>query len=153
MQTVFRKATRQDLRAIIAMLVDDEIGQGRESASDIVEQAYLDAFSAIEQEPNHQLIVLEIEGKIAGCLQLSFIPGLSRKGMWRGQIENVRIHRDFRGKGLGEQFFNWAIEECRKNGCGLVQLTTDKGRSEAYRFYERLGFAASHEGMKLDLSS
>jgi GNAT superfamily N-acetyltransferase len=97
------------------------------------------------------LAVVEDEGRVIGCLQLSFIPGLSRLGMWRGQIESVRITADRRGDGLGRQMFEWAIAECRARGCGLVQLTTDKQRPEALRFYESLGFVASHEGMKLAL--
>ncbi len=148
---LFREASREDLSAIIDMLIDDEIAQTREKVSNNPDHSYVDAFNAVEREPNHRLIVLEINGQIAGCMQLSYIPGLSRRGMWRGQIESVRIHRNFRGRGLGEKFFEWAIDECKKRGCGIVQLTTDKRRIDASRFYERLGFVASHEGMKLGL--
>lgn len=93
----------------------------------------------------------EIGGAVAGCLQLSFIPGLSRRGLWRGQVESVRVARARRGAGLGGLMLEWAIETCRARGCGLVQLTSDARRADAIRFYERLGFVASHAGMKLDL--
>lgn len=95
--------------------------------------------------------MVELDSSIAGCLQLSFIPGLSRLGLWRGQIESVRIAAGLRGAGLGRAMFEWAIAQCRERGCGLVQLTTDRARPDARRFYESLGFAASHDGMKLNL--
>ena len=110
------------------------------------------AFCAIEKDPNQLLAVADQNGEVVGCLQLTFIPGLSRVGLWRGQIESVRVAASLRGSGLGRKLFEWAIETCRKRGCGLVQLTTDKSRPDALRFYQSLGFAASHEGMKLDLS-
>jgi GNAT superfamily N-acetyltransferase len=97
------------------------------------------------------LAVAEQDGRVVGCLQISFIPGLSRLGMWRGQIEAVRVASGQRGSGLGKAMLAWAIEQCRARGCGLVQLTTDKRRPQAHRFYESLGFEASHEGMKLTL--
>jgi len=147
----FRSATPADLPAIIALLADDILGQGREDASDPPNPAYVAAFAAISADTNQLLVVVEDAGCLIGCLQLSFIPGLSRLGMWRGQIEGVRIAADRRGDGLGRQIFAWAIAECRARGCGLVQLTTDKHRPEARRFYESLGFVASHEGMKLPL--
>ncbi len=133
------------------MLADDDLGQQREDLSIPTNPNYLDAFAAIESDPNQLLAVAEDDGKLAGCLQISFIPGLSRLGMWRGQIESVRIASHYRGKGLGRTMFEWAIEECRNRGCGLVQLTTDKSRADAHQFYEVLGFSASHEGMKLIL--
>ena len=147
----FRPAAESDLPQIVAMLSDDELGQQREDASVPLNAKYVDAFAAISQDPNQLLAVAEERGQIVGCLQLTFIPGLSRLGMWRGQIESVRIASDSRGKGLVRTMFEWAIAECRNRGCGLVQLTTDKSRSEAYQFYESLGFTASHEGMKLTL--
>ncbi|WP_240789962.1 GNAT family N-acetyltransferase [Roseomonas sp. HF4] len=134
--------------AIVALLADDMLGAGREVPGD---PAYEAAFAAIEADPNQLLAVAEEIGRVVGCLQLTFIPGLSRKGMWRGQIESVRIASGHRGTGLGRRMFEWAIEACRARGCGLVQLTTDKARPEAHRFYESLGFVASHEGMKLAL--
>ncbi len=148
---MFRSATLADLPAIIALLADDKLGHGREDAADPPNPAYVAAFAAIDADANQFLAVVEEEGRVIGCLQLSFIPGLSRLGMWRGQIESVRIAADRRGDGLGRQMFVWAIDQCRAHGCGLVQLTTDKQRPDARRFYESLGFVASHEGMKLAL--
>ncbi len=147
-EAVFRRATAADLPAIIALLADDVLGQAREDASDPPNAAYVDAFAAIERDPNQALAVADQDGRVVGCLQLSFIPGLSRLGLWRGQIESVRIAADQRGSGLGRRMFEWAIAECRARGCGLVQLTTDASRPDAHRFYESLGFVASHVGMK-----
>ena len=144
----FRRATAGDLPAIVALLADDMLGASREAPGD---PAYAAAFAAIAADANQFLAVVEEGGRIVGCLQLSFIPGLSRRGMWRGQVESVRIAASHRGAGLGRRMFAWAIEECRARGCGLVQLTTDKARPDARRFYESLGFVASHEGMKLAL--
>ena len=150
-QLIFRRATKSDLEAIVAMLADDELGSRRENVSMPIDQHYLDAFASINSDPNQFLAIAESENKIAGCLQLTFIPGLSRLGMLRGQIESVRISADQRGKGIGRVMFDWAIGECRDRGCGLIQLTTDKSRAEAGRFYESLGFTASHDGMKMQL--
>ena len=147
----FRQAQEDDLPVIISMLADDDLGSTREDASLPVNQKYRAAFDAIDKDPNQYLAVVEQANEIIGCLQLTFIPGLSRLGMWRGQIESVRIASGHRGSGLGRQMFEWAITECRKRGCELVQLTTDKARPEALKFYEKLGFKASHEGMKLSL--
>ena len=146
-----RPARREDLEAIVAMLANDPLGSGREDASLPLGEAYLEAFDALDQDPNHLLAVAIAEGQVVGTLQLSFIPGLARTGMWRGQIEAVRIAQDFRNSGLGQQMFQWAIARCEERGCGLVQLTTDKTRPDAHRFYERLGFEASHIGYKLKL--
>jgi ribosomal protein S18 acetylase RimI-like enzyme len=145
---IFRRATADDLPAIVALLADDVLGAAREARGD---PAYAAAFAAIAADPNQLLAVAEDGGRIVGCLQLSFIPGLSRRGMWRGQIESVRIAASHRGAGLGRRMFDWAVEACRARGCGLVQLTTDKARPDARRFYESLGFVASHEGMKITL--
>jgi ribosomal protein S18 acetylase RimI-like enzyme len=147
----FRRAHLSDLPMIIAMLADDALGQQRERVSDPPDRAYTDAFQAIDQDPNQSLIVVERAGTIVGCLQLSFIPGLSRMGLWRGQIESVRIASSARGGGLGRAMMDWAVQQCRDKGCGLVQLTSDKLRPDAIRFYEDLGFRASHEGLKLEL--
>nr|WP_248291361.1 GNAT family N-acetyltransferase [Neoroseomonas marina] len=130
------------------MLADDVLGAAREKPGD---PGYDEAFAAIAADANQFLAVVEIAGRVAGCLQLSFIPGLSHRGMWRGQIESVRIAAEARGGGLGRQMFEWAIDQCRARGCGIVQLTTNKSRGDARRFYETLGFVASHEGMKLKL--
>ena len=148
----FRRATAGDLRDIIELLADDELGRQREEPGPPMSAKYKEAFDAIDKDPNQFLAVVEEDGgTLVGCLQLSFIPGLSRVGLWRGQIESVRIASSRRGGGLGRQMFEWAIGECRDRGCGLVQLTTDKTRPDALRFYESLGFRASHDGMKLTL--
>lgn len=147
----FRAAVDADLPGIIAMLADDELGLEREDTSIPLNAKYVQAFAAIEQDPNQSLVVVEERGVLVGCLQLTFIPGLSRLGMWRGQIESVRIAAGNRGQGLGRKMFEWAIAECRNRGCGLVQLTSDKSRTEAVQFYKSLGFSPTHEGMKLIL--
>jgi ribosomal protein S18 acetylase RimI-like enzyme len=144
----FRRATAQDLPAIVALLADDVLGATREAPGD---PAYAAAFVAIDADPNQLLAVAEQDGRVLGCLQLTFLPGLSHRGAWRGQIESVRVASDQRGTGLGRRFLEWAIAQCRARGCRMVQLTTDKSRAEARRFYESLGFTASHEGMKLAL--
>ena len=150
-ELAFRCATRDDLPTIIALIADDQLGQARDDARLPLDARYTDAFAAIERDPNQVLAVAEQNGAIIGCLQITFIPGVSRRGAWRGQIESVRVARHLRGAGIGAAMFRWAIEECRNRGCGLVQLYTDKSRNDAHRFYERLGFKASHEGMKLSL--
>ncbi len=145
----FRDARLEDLHAIVAMLADDALGAGREGAPD--DPAYAAAFAAIAADPNERLIVAERDGAVVGCVQLGVIPGLSRRGAWRGQIEGVRVAAGARGQRIGEAMVRWAVEECRRRGCAMVQLTTDKSRADAHRFYARLGFAASHEGFKLTL--
>jgi ribosomal protein S18 acetylase RimI-like enzyme len=150
-ELIFRPATESDLSDIVAMLADDELGRQREDPSTPLNHKYLDSFAALDRDPNQLLAVVEDSGTLVGCLQITFVPGLSRLGMWRGQIESVRIAAGHRGEGLGRKMFEWAISECRSRGCGLVQLTSDKSRADAYKFYESLGFKASHEGMKLTL--
>ncbi len=148
---VFRRAKAGDLAAIIALLAQDQLGAIREMVTEPLDPRYLAAFRDIERDPNQLLAVADRGGRVVGCLQLSFIPGLSRLGSWRGQVEAVRIASSERGQGAGEAMMRWAIAQCASRGCTLVQLTTDKTRKDAHRFYERLGFAASHEGMKLKL--
>ena len=148
----FRKATLDDLGAIVAMLADDELGRGREIVETPPADCYVQAFKAIDADPNQNLIVATENGAIVGTMQLTFLPGISRKGQWRGQIEAVRIASSHRGEGLGRRMMEWAIEQCRARGCGLVQLTSDKSRRDAHRFYDNLGFVASHEGYKLKLT-
>jgi ribosomal protein S18 acetylase RimI-like enzyme len=147
-----RAATRADLPAIVRMLADDPLGATRERAVDPLPREYLDAFDAIQTHIGNHLLVAELDGKVVGCLQLTYIPGLSRMGLMRAQIESVRIDSSMRGRKLGELMITDAIERARQRGCGVVQLTTDKARADAHRFYERLGFKATHEGMKLSLT-
>ena len=151
MTVIFRRATREDLPRIVALIAEDQIGQTREDASTPLNGAYVEAFAAIERDANQVLAVAARDEAVIGCLQITFIPGISRKGMWRGNIESVRVARNLRGQGIGRAFFDWAIARCRERGCGLVQLTMDKRRSDASRFYQSLGFTPSHEGMKLSL--
>jgi len=148
---ILRRATAADLPVIVAMLADDGLGRGREDASLPLARGYTDAFAAIEADPNQMLAVAVSDGVVVGTLQLTFIPGLSHKGAWRGQVESVRVASSRRGTGLGQAMMEWAVAECRARGCRMVQLTTDKTRADAHRFYERLGFKASHEGFKLVL--
>ena len=143
-----RQARREDVPEIVALLADDVIGAGREGAAD---DAYYAAFELIAADPGNQLLVAEADGRIVGTLQLTIIPGLSRHGMLRAQIEGVRVAAGQRGQGLGGRMIERAIDLARGQGCGLVQLTSDKRRPEAVRFYESLGFTASHEGLKLAL--
>jgi ribosomal protein S18 acetylase RimI-like enzyme len=148
----FRRARETDVGDIIRLLADDDIGKDRETVSDPIDQRYLTAFVAIDGDANQLLAVaVDQEDRLVGCLQLTFIPGLSRTGMWRGQIESVRIASEARGSGLGTEFIEWAVETCRMRGCKLVQLTSDKSRRDSIRFYEKLGFVASHEGLKRNL--
>ncbi|MDQ2093603.1 GNAT family N-acetyltransferase [Rhodalgimonas zhirmunskyi] len=144
----YRRATAADLGAIVAMLADDVLGASRETASPAVNDRYRSAFAEIDADPNQFLCVVEEGPQIVGTLQLSFIPGLSRNGTKRGQIEAVRIASHRRGGKLGEAMMVWALNECRARGCSMVQLTTDKSRQDAHRFYERLGFEPTHIGYK-----
>lgn len=147
----FRRAEAADLPAIIALLADDGLGRQREDPSLPPNQKYLEAFRALDADP-HQLQVVAIAGgEVIGILQLTLIAGLSRQGAWRGQIEGVRVSSAHRGSGVGQLMFEWAIDQCRAKGCTLVQLTTDKQRPDAHRFYEKLGFVGSHIGYKLTL--
>ncbi|MEJ0068285.1 MAG: GNAT family N-acetyltransferase [Pseudomonadota bacterium] len=150
-EIICRRARQADLPDIVALLADDPLGRSREDPSVPPHDRYVAAFDAIDRDANQLLAMVEQDGAVVGCLQLSFIPGLSRLGMWRGQIESVRIAAGQRGGGLGRRMFEWAIAECRRRGCGLVQLTSDKTRPDAIRFYAQLGFTASHEGLKLGL--
>jgi len=152
MSHLFRRATAADVAAIVALLADDPLGRTREDPSSPLDPRYLEAFAAVDRDPNQLLAVVERDAAVIGCLQLSFIPGLSRLGAWRGQIESVRIAAAHRGGGLGRELFGWAIARCRERGCEFVQLTSDRSRSDALRFYESLGFRATHAGLKLALA-
>jgi ribosomal protein S18 acetylase RimI-like enzyme len=150
-EVVFRRATRADLPAIVRLLADDALGATREDVREPTNPAYVAAFEAMDRDPHQFLVVADAGGEVAGCMQITYIPGLSRTGMWRGQIESVRVSRARRGDGLGRRMFEFAIAECRRRGCGLVQLTTDAARKDAQGFYDALGFKPSHVGMKLAL--
>jgi GNAT superfamily N-acetyltransferase len=147
----FRDAILADLPALIALIADDETARAREDPSLPLDPGYLSAFHAIDADPNQHLIVAESDGAIVGTFQLSFLPGLSFKGAWRGQIEAVRITGPLRGAGLGAEMIRWAIDRCRARNCKLVQLTSTSTRTRAHAFYARLGFVQSHVGMKLHL--
>ncbi len=146
-----RRATGDDLPAIVAMLADDALGATRESPDDLT--PYRTAFDRIDTDPHQHLVVAERAGRTVGTLQLTVIPGLSRKGSTRTVIEGVRVHSDERGSGLGTELIQWAIERSRELDAQLVQLTSDITRTDAHRFYERLGFVPSHLGFKLALSA
>jgi GNAT superfamily N-acetyltransferase len=146
-----RRARAEDVEAIVAMLADDPLGAAREDASRPAAECYRRAFAAIAADPNQLLAVAEAEGDVAGTLQITFIPGLSRRGALRGQIESVRVASGHRARGLGRRMIEWAIAECRARGCAIVQLTTDRSRSRAHAFYESLGFEPSHVGYKCTL--
>ncbi|MGN7408802.1 MULTISPECIES: GNAT family N-acetyltransferase [unclassified Sporosarcina] len=145
----FRKATENDIPSIVALLADDELGSARESTEDYVVNDYVEAFAEMEAQSGNQLILAIDDQKVVGCLQLTLIPGLARRGLKRAQIEGVRVDRRYRSQGVGQALFERAISIAKSEGAGLVQLTTDKQRVDAHRFYERLGFISSHEGMKL----
>ncbi|GAA3723071.1 GNAT family N-acetyltransferase [Streptomyces tremellae] len=144
-----RPATEDDLPAIVAMLADDELGAQREDTENLA--PYAAAFARLAGDPHQHLMVAVRAGRVVGTLQLSVLPGLSRQGATRSVIEGVRVHADERGGGLGTRFITWAVDESRRQGCQLVQLTSDASRKDAHRFYERLGFTASHLGFKLAL--
>lgn len=146
---IFREAIRADLPAIIGLLADDVPGKARDFA--VVDEAYERAFAAIEADTRNFVMVADDSGEIVACVQVTYIPGLGRHGAERALIEAVRVRSDRRGQGLGGVLTRWVIEQARIRGCALVQLTSDKTRTDAHRFYTRLGFVASHEGMKLIL--
>src|SRR3954453_23609740 len=146
---VIRRATASDVAAIVAMIADDQLGATRESLDDLT--PYLAAFEQIDADPNQVLVVADRNDEVIGTLQLTIIPGLSRRGSTRGLIEAVRVAAPARGSGLGTTLIQWAVEESRSRGCALVQLTSDKSRTDPHRFYTNLGFENSHEGFKLKL--
>lgn len=146
---VIRRAVEADVAAVAALLADDGIGATRESADDLA--PYLAAFATVDADPSELLVVAERDDGVVGTLQLSLLPGLSRRGALRAQIEGVRVAAAARDAGLGETLLRWAVDEARCRGCTLVQLTSDTRRTDAHRLYERLGFEASHLGYKLPL--
>jgi GNAT superfamily N-acetyltransferase len=134
---------------VVALLADDVLGRNRDFP--VVDEAYERAFAAIDADPRNLLVVVDDGGQIAASMQVTYIPGLGRHGAERSLIEAVRVRSDRRGQGIGQLLMGWAIEQARARGCALMQLTSDKSRSDAHRFYTRLGFVSSHEGMKLVL--
>ncbi|RKN49627.1 GNAT family N-acetyltransferase [Micromonospora endolithica] len=146
---IFRTAVRADLPAVLDLLADDALGRSRDVGE--VDDGYERAFADITADPRNHLVVADADGEVVGCMQLTYIPGLSRHGAERQLIEAVRVRSDQRGRGLGREMIGWAVDRARERGCRLVQLTTDKSRLDAHRFYLGLGFVASHEGMKLAL--
>ena len=149
-RVVLRRATASDVPMIVGLLAADQLGATRDGVGGTEDlAAYQAAFEAIDGDPAHLLIVAQAGHDIVATMQLSFLPGLARRGALRAQIEAVRVDEAYRNRGLGAALFTWAIDESRRRRCALVQLTTDKSRTSAHRFYERLGFAATHEGMKL----
>ena len=148
---MLRAAKRADVPAIVAMLSDDALGAVREATTEPLPASYYEAFDALDRDPNNRLLIADLNGEIVGTLQITFIVGLSRRGAKRALLEAVRVASRHRGKGLGEQIVREAVELARREGCAMGQLTSDKSRKSAHRFYEKLGFVASHEGMKLML--
>jgi ribosomal protein S18 acetylase RimI-like enzyme len=146
-----RTARRDDVPAIVRLLADDALGATRERPGEPLAQAYWDAFDAMTAQGGNEVLVADDAGEVVGCVQLTVIPGLSRAGMTRGQLEGVRVSARHRGRGIGETLVRAAVERAREGGCRLVQLTSDRTRVDAQRFYQRLGFEATHVGMKLAL--
>lgn len=147
-----RRASIDDLPEIVRLMADDELGSRRERFERPLPSSYTQAFAAIEADPNNELVVAAIGDKIVGTLQLTYIPYLSYQGSRRAMVESVRIDRELRSQGFGNRLMDWAIARARRQGCNMLQLASNKTRRDAHRFYERLGFVASHEGMKLMLS-
>jgi GNAT superfamily N-acetyltransferase len=150
-QVRFRSAKRGDILAIVAMLAEDKLSAQRERFERPLPGAYYAAFEAIAADPNQELIVAELDGEVVGTLQLMYLPSISYQGRTRAQVESVRVLERLRGHGIGAEMMKWAIERARQHGCHLMQLTSHKSRADAHRFYEKLGFTASHIGMKINL--
>jgi ribosomal protein S18 acetylase RimI-like enzyme len=148
---LFRRATRADLPSIVRMLADDELGSQRERVETPLPESYYFAFEQINKDPNHELIVAELNGEVIGTLHLMFLPSISFQGGLRAQVESVRIDKRFQSQGIGSEMMKWAMEHARRRGAHVVQLTTHSSRVDAHRFYERLGFKGSHLGMKMSL--
>ena len=147
-----RRALRTDLPRLLELLADDVLGKNREGVGSD-DPAYIRAFDAIDRDPNQQLLVAELDGRVVGMLQVTYIPGLSRRGAWRANIEAVRVDSGVRGRGIGAWLMSRALEHARKRGCRLAQLTSDRRREDAHRFYARFGFVDTHVGYKLTLEA
>lgn len=148
MPLAYRAATAADLPFIIGLIVEDSVIETNDDPADATHTDYVDALAEITADRNEEMIVVEADGVPVGCFQLTYLPGLMRRGMKRGQIEVVHVAETHRNRGIGGEMMRWALERCRENGCGMVQLTSNKKRPDAHRFYERLGFLKSHEGFK-----
>lgn len=148
---IFRMAKRTDLPLIVRMLADDELGSRREKLVDPLPESYYVAFRKVDGDPNHELVVADLNGEVIGTLHLMFLPSLSFQGRLRAQVESVRVDSRCRSQGVGRKMMLWAIERAKERGAHVVQLTTHLSRKDAHRFYERLGFKGSHLGMKLSL--
>lgn len=148
-ELIIRDARLSDLPHIVRMLADDHLGQQREQLTDPMPQSYVDAFNAIAADANNVLVVGEVGGKVIATLQLTFTPSISYRGRPRASVESVRTDASVRGQGIGSRMMRFAIERARERNCVAVQLSTHVSRSDAQRFYKRLGFDASHVGMKL----
>ncbi|WP_144635617.1 GNAT family N-acetyltransferase [Priestia megaterium] len=147
----FRIAVEQDLDRIVEMLSDDELGKTRERYEQPLPESYIKAFQAITSDPNNELVVAYQGNEVIGVQQITFVPYITYQGGWRATIEGVRTAPSVRGKGIGTELIKWAIHRAKERGCHLIQLTTDKQRGDALRFYERLGFKPTHEGLKMKL--
>ncbi|WP_416148287.1 N-acetyltransferase family protein [Salipaludibacillus sp. HK11] len=150
-ELTFRKAEKKDVDRIVAMLADDGLGSKRERYENPLPISYMIAFEAITSDPNNELIVACINSEVVGVEQITFTPYITYQGGWRATIEGVRTAASVRGKGVGTELIKWGIHRAEERSCHLVQLTTDKERPDALSFYEKLGFKASHEGLKLKL--
>jgi GNAT superfamily N-acetyltransferase len=150
-QVSFREAKRDDIPDIVGLLADDPLGSTRETPGEELPEAYWAAYEAIDRDPNNMLIVAEIDGRVAGTLQLTYIPSLTYTGGERAQIEGIRVAAEYRGHGVGQVLIAWVVEQARARGCRVVQLTTDRQRPDAIRFYQKIGFIPSHMGMKYHL--
>jgi len=148
MELSYHHATPADLPFIIGQIVEDSVVTLDDDAADAMAPHYVDALAAITADPHQEMFVVRLGEEAVGCFQLSYLPGLMRRGMWRGQIEVVHVTPERRNGGIGSQMMRWAVARCREKGCGMVQLTSNKKRGDAHRFYERLGFLRSHEGFK-----
>lgn len=151
MEILFREAGSGDVSRIVEMLADDALGSQRERFADPLPESYTEAFRAIDADPNNELTVAVRDGRVIGVAQLTFTPYLTHQGSWRMTIEGVRTCSSVRGQGVGGKLIRYGIERAKARGCRMVQLTTDKQRPDALRFYEGLGFTATHEGMKMKL--
>ena len=151
MNVTFRLAQRNDVPTIVQMLAEDELGAERERFETPLSRVYYEAFEAIANDANHELLVAEMDGDVIGSLHLMFLPSISYQGGTRAQVESVRVIQRLRGQGIGAKMMKWAIERARQHGCRLMQLTSHQSRTDAHHFYEKLGFVKSHIGMKINL--